>query len=78
MNTRNCYQVIIKNSRGKVVKNWKTSLFRWVNIRIEGEKTIIEQRTFLGRTQTYITSMNESVEVRDLWWFFFQLISNLQ
>ncbi len=67
MHNRNCYQVIIKNSRGKVVKNWKASPLRRLSVRIEGEKIIIKRRTLLSRAQTYIASMNESVEIRG-WW----------
>ncbi len=69
MYDNNCYQVIVKNRRGKVVKNWKASLLQGLSVRTEGTKTIIERKILLSRTQTYIAARDESVEIRRWWWF---------
>ena len=76
MNSKNCYQVIVKNDRGQIVKQWRTSLFGKLTIRTNEGQLIIEKRNLLGTTQTYSPAMNESVETRSWWWRITQSLSN--
>jgi hypothetical protein len=63
MNDKNCYQVIVRDSKRKVVLNWTASLGSTITIKGEGQNMLIEKKSMFG-CQTYSPAMNESVESR--------------
>jgi hypothetical protein len=66
MNGIGCYRVTVTDNRGRVVIDWKSSVFSRITVNNEGGKTVIAKKGIFG-TKTYTPAMNESVQTSS--WF---------
>ena len=70
MTRQSCYQVIVKNQQGRLLRRWTAPLFGTIVVRHTPDRVEIEKRVlFIIPVKKHITGRNDSVEIRSWWWW---------